>query len=129
MHSDDRPLQEALPVPLAQESLACHHTCRHRTCLPASSDEDPFEVDRKAGCTFVQAFPLDPRGVYDVWASDPFFYPDKLRRAHWLMCAEIAGRVLVVPLAPAGNGDPRRRRLIGCCEAAQTPADQYRRDR
>jgi hypothetical protein len=35
-----------------------------------------------------------------VWASDPLFYPAK-PPAHWLMCAEIGGRVLMVPLARA----------------------------
>ncbi len=62
------------------------------------------------------------------WTSDPLFYPAK-PPAHWLMCAEIAGRVLVVPLAPARNGDPRRCRPIGCNEAAPGLATQYRRDR
>lgn len=43
--------------------------------------------------------------VYDVWTNDPLFYPAK-PPAHWLMCAEVAGRVLVVPLAPPRDGDP-----------------------
>lgn len=34
--------------------------------------------------------------------------------AHWLMLAEVTGRVLVVPLAPANSGDWRRCRPIGC---------------
>ena len=45
------------------------------------------------------------------------------------MVAEIAGRVLVVPLAPAANDDPTKCRPIGCYEAAPQFADQYRRDR
>jgi hypothetical protein len=56
------------------------------------------------------------------------FYPAK-PPAHWLMCAEVGGRVLVVPLAPARSGDPRRCRPIGCYQAADTLAAQYRRDR
>jgi len=45
------------------------------------------------------------------------------------MCAEVAGRVLVVPLAPSRNGDPLHCRPIGCYEATQGLATQYRRDR
>jgi len=46
--------------------------------------------------------------IHHVWRSDPLFYPAK-PPAHWLMCAEVADRMLVVPLAPADSGDPRRR--------------------
>ena len=35
-------------------------------------------------------------------------------QAHWLMVTEVAGRVLVVPLAPADSADPTGRRPIGC---------------
>ena len=66
--------------------------------------------------------------IIDVWASDPLFYPAR-PPAHWLMCAEVAGRVLVVPLAPSRTGDPRRCRPIGCYEAAPGLATRYRRDR
>jgi hypothetical protein len=45
--------------------------------------------------------------IDEVWASSPLFYPAK-PPAHWLMCAEVGGRVLMVPLAPARSGDPRR---------------------
>lgn len=45
------------------------------------------------------------------------------------MCAEISGRVLMVPLAPARSRDPRRCRPIGCYEASQALAAQYRKDR
>lgn len=61
-------------------------------------------------------------------ASDPLFYPAK-PPAHWLMCAEIASKVLVVPLAPSRSGDPSRCRPIGCYEAALTLANRYRKDR
>ena len=67
-------------------------------------DEDwPFEIDQ-------QAIPLfkHPRlGVADIgdgWAGDPLFYPAR-PPAHWLMVAEVAGQVLVVPLAPSNTGD------------------------
>jgi hypothetical protein len=45
------------------------------------------------------------------------------------MCAEVGGRVLMVPLAPARSGDPQRCRPIGCYEASQALAAQYRKDR
>src|SRR5262245_40645199 len=72
-----------------------------------------------------------PRGlqdIYDVWVSDPLFYP-ATPPAHWLMSAEVEARVLVVPLAPARDLNPRRCRPIGCYEAAPGLASQYRRDR
>ena len=67
-------------------------------------DEDPFEVDAQAAHLFKHPH-LGLHDVYDVWTSDPLFYPAK-PPAHWLMCADVAGRVLVVPLAPARDGDP-----------------------
>lgn len=45
--------------------------------------------------------------------------------AHWLMVAEIEGRVLVVPLAPPDSGDTRRCRPIGCYVAAAHLAVRY----
>ncbi len=62
------------------------------------------------------------------WASDPMFYPAK-PPAHWLMVAEVDGTVLMVPLAPARDGNPKRCRPIGNYEACKHLADQYRRDR
>ena len=46
-----------------------------------------------------------------------------------LMVAEIDGNVLMVPLAPARDGNPTRCRPIGCYQASKQLADQYRRDR
>jgi hypothetical protein len=45
------------------------------------------------------------------------------------MCAEVGGRVLMVPLAPSRSGNPQRCRPIGCDEASQALAAQYRKDR
>jgi hypothetical protein len=45
------------------------------------------------------------------------------------MCAEVGGRVLMVPLAPARSSDPRRCRPIGCYEASQALTAQYRKVR
>jgi hypothetical protein len=44
--------------------------------------------------------------VNDVWASDPLFYPAK-PPAHWLVVAEVDGRVLV-PIAHSRTRDPSR---------------------
>jgi hypothetical protein len=67
-------------------------------------EEDPFEVDTQTAHLFKHPH-LGIDDIDDVWASDPLFYPAK-PPAHWLMCAEIGGRVLMVPLAPSRDGDP-----------------------
>lgn len=90
-------------------------------------EQDPFEIDAQAAHLFKHPY-LGLEDVEDVWASDPLFYPAK-PPAHWLMCAEVSGRVLVVPLAPSRRGDPLRCRPIGCYEATQGLPAQYRRDR
>ena len=87
---------------------------------------DPFEIDTQAAHLFKHPH-LGIEDVNDVWASDPLFYPAKAP-AHWLMCAKVSGRVLVVPLAPARDGNPRRCRPIGCYEAAAALATRYRRE-
>jgi len=62
-------------------------------------EEDAFEIDAQTAHVFKHAH-LGIADVDDVWASEPLFSPAK-PPAHWLMCAEVGGRVLVVPLAPA----------------------------
>jgi hypothetical protein len=89
--------------------------------------DDPFEVDAQAAHLFKHPN-LGMQDVVDVWESDPLFYPAK-PPAHWLMVAEVEGRVLVVPIAPAREADPSRCRPIGCYEAAPGLASTYRRDR
>ena len=49
--------------------------------------------------------------------------------AHYLMVAEVAGTVLVVPIAPSRSGDPSKCRPIGCYEASSGLAATHRRDR
>lgn len=90
-------------------------------------DDDPFEIDDQAAHLFKHAA-LGIDDIHDVWRSDPVFYPAK-PPADWLMVAEVAGRVLVVPLAPPDSGDPRRCRPIGCYEATEGLAQRYRADR
>jgi hypothetical protein len=94
---------------------------------PDVLDEDPFEIDAQAAHLFKHPH-LGIDDITDVWTSDPLFYP-AIPPAHWLMCAEVAGRVLVVPLAPSRSGDRARCRPIGCYEASKVLADQYRSDR
>lgn len=91
-------------------------------------DEDwPFEIDQQASHLFKHSG-LGLDDISDVWASDPLFYPAK-PPAHWLMVAEVSGRVLTVPLAPSSTGDRRRCRPIGCYLAADHLARRYREDR
>jgi hypothetical protein len=90
-------------------------------------EEDPSEIDTRAAHLSKHPYPgIDD--IDDAWASDPLFSPAR-PPAHWLMCAEAGGRVLMVPLAPARSGDPQRCRPIGCHEASQALAAQYRKDR
>lgn len=95
--------------------------------LDALDDQDPFEIDTQAAHLFKHPY-LGIEDVTEVWGSDPLFYP-AIPPAHWLMCAKVSGRVLVVPLAPSRSGDPARCRPIGCYEASAELAAHYRRDR
>lgn len=95
--------------------------------LGALDDTEPFEVDEQAAHLFKHPH-LGLDDVMDVWISDPLFYPAK-PPAHWLMLAEVGGRVLLVPLAPSRSGNPGTCRPIGCHEASSGLAATYRRDR
>ncbi|MBS9532629.1 hypothetical protein KIH27_03400 [Mycobacterium sp. M1] len=90
-------------------------------------DYDPFEIDAQAAHLFKHPR-LGVDDVFDVWISDPLFYPAN-PPAHWLMCAEVSGVVLVVPIAPSRTGNPTKCRPIGCYIASKNLADEYRRDR
>lgn len=92
-----------------------------------SLDDWPFEIDRQASHLFKHPG-LGIEDIGEVWASDPLFYPAK-PPAHWLMVAEVGGRVLAVPLAPSRSGNPRYCRPIGCYLAADHLARRYREDR
>jgi hypothetical protein len=95
--------------------------------LDLLDDEDPFEIDEQAAHLFKHA-ELGIEDIYEVWQSDPIFYP-ATPPADWLMVTDVAGRVLVVPLAPPDSGDPTKCRPIGCYEASRELAEQYRQDR
>jgi hypothetical protein len=70
--------------------------------LDLLDEEDPFEIDSQAAHLFKHPH-LGIDDIDDVWASDPLFYPAK-PPAHWLMCAEVGGRVLVVRWLPRAAG-------------------------
>lgn len=89
--------------------------------------DDPFEVDTQAAHLFKHPH-LGIDDILDAWENDPLFYPAK-PPAHWLMVAEVDGRVLVVPIAPSRGGDPSRCRPIGCYEAGAGLTAIYQRDR
>ncbi len=95
--------------------------------LDRLDDADPFEIDDQVAHLF-KHHPLGVEDIYDVWRSQPLFYPAK-PPAHWLMVAEVHGQVLMVPLAPPRADDPTRCRPIGCYVASQALADRYREDR
>ena len=80
--------------------------------LDRLDDTDPFEIDRQAAHIF-KHHPFGIGDIYEIWNSDPLFYPAK-PPAHWLMVAEIAGQVVVVPLAPSDHDDPTNPVSTGC---------------
>jgi len=95
--------------------------------LDLLDDEWPFEIDDRVSHLFKHPY-LSTQDIAEVWMSDPLFYPAQ-PPAHWLMVAEVSGRVLVVPLAPSRSGDPSRCRPIGCYIAADHLAKRYKEDR
>ena len=95
--------------------------------LDMLDESDPFEIDTQAAHLFKHPH-LGIEDVMEVWNSGPLFYPAK-PPAHWLMVAEVAGEVLMVPLAPSRAGNSRYRRPIGCYRASLDLAKQYWRDR
>jgi len=109
-------------------SVVIHSSCGRQPIRPWPVGRAGSVRDRRAGRAPFQASASRGRGRRESMGERPRFYPAK-PPAHWLMCAEVSGRVLVVPLAPPRSGDPRRCRPIGCYEATHELATQYRRDR
>ncbi|MCP4960591.1 MAG: hypothetical protein GY925_15150 [Actinomycetia bacterium] len=95
--------------------------------IDALDEDDPFEIDSQAAHLFKHA-PFGIDDVFEVWQSDPLFYP-AVPPAHWLMVAQIGSAVLVVPLAPPDSGEAAQCRPIGCYVAAKHLADRYLEDR
>ena len=98
----------------------------HRLDLDLLDDAEPFEIDAQAAHLYKHAL-LGIEDVYEVWGSDPVFYPAK-PPADWLMVSDVGGQILVVSLAPPDSGDPTRCRPVGCYEAARHLAAQYLED-
>lgn len=89
--------------------------------------DDPFEIDDQiAHLAKHETFAADD--VYDVFYSDPLYYPAK-GPADWLMVAEVpGGDILVVPLA-ASEETWKKARPIGVYRASQSLTLQYLADR
>ena len=96
---------------------------RERLDLDLLDPDDPFEIDAHL---FKHAA-LGIADIYDVWSSDPVFYPAR-PPAHWLMVGEVGGRVLVVPLAPPDEDTTNKCRPIGCYEASTELVRRFRSD-
>ncbi len=92
----------------------------------ALDDAEPFELDRQIAHLFKHG-PFGIEDIIDVWQSDPTFYPAK-PPAHWLMVSELAGQVMMVPLAPSNEGNERQCRPIGCYRVSKQLAEIYRKD-
>lgn len=99
--------------------------CARRPLRPGPAGRRPFEVDRQTAHLFKHAR-LGIADIWEVWQADPLFYPAR-PPAHWLMVAEVSGRVLVVPLVSPDDGDVRKchsRRPPGPGAATSVPVDR-----
>ena len=78
-------------------------------------DDDPFELDGGNLPHLFKHGPYSDEYLWEVWTSDPLFFEptDQSRSADWLMVAEVAGDILVVPLAKPKSGNIRKARPIG----------------
>lgn len=94
--------------------------------VDALDEDSPFEIDRQVAHLFKHPY-LGVDDIWEVWVSRPLFYPAR-PPAHWLMVAEVDGRVLVVPLAPSTRATSVCR-PIGCYPASEQLARQYKEDR
>ena len=75
---------------------------------------EPFELDDTNIPHLYKHETFSQDDLWDVWAGDPVFieaFADG--HADWLMVAEVATQILVVPLAPADSGDVTKARPIG----------------
>lgn len=95
--------------------------------IESLDDNWPFEIDDQSAHLFKHPY-LGIEDIAEVWTNDPLFYP-AIPPVHWLMVAEVSGRVLVVPLAPSTSHDRTKCRPIGCDIASEQLMKRYKEDR
>lgn len=90
--------------------------------------DDPFEIDERNVPHLAKHAPFTAEDTLDAWGDNPrLFAPKADGPADWLMLAELAGHgVVIIPLAPARSGDPRRCRPIGIYRAGPLEIRRYR---
>lgn len=96
---------------------------------PGLLDEaDPFEIDADNAPHLAKHGPFDVDHLYDAWAfGSPAFFPAQPGgAAAWLMVAEVPGDLIVVPLARARSGEPKKCRPIGLYRPNAALLAQYR---
>jgi hypothetical protein len=103
---------------------------RERLDYELLDDDEPFEIDG-GNRPHLYAHGYSEGDLYDVWWSDPLFFPAAEEGpADWLMVAEVpGGDVLVVPLGKPNSGDIRKARPIGLYEASQYLKERYLEER
>jgi hypothetical protein len=99
--------------------------------LELLDDEDPFELDEGNRPHLVSHEIFSEDDLYDVWTSDPLFFPARPQGdADWLMVAEVpGGDVLLVPLAKPKSGLATKARPIGIYKAGKRLKQRYLEER
>ena len=90
--------------------------------------DNPFEIDEHNLPHLAKHSPFTSEDVLDAWGDEPrLLAPSAPGSADWLVLAELPGHgVVIIPLAPARSGDPRRCRPIGIYRAGPTEIRSYR---
>jgi hypothetical protein len=100
-----------------------------RLDLDALDPDDPFELDDGNLPHLAKHQPFTADDAVDAWTfGDPLFYEAPDGPADWLMVAQVPGEIVIVPLAPAKSGDPRKCRPIGIYRASRALATRYHTD-
>ena len=98
--------------------------------LDALDPDDPFELDDGNIPHLAKHAPFTADDALDAWTFGPplFYAAADDGPADWLMVARIPGAIVLVPLAPSRNGDPRRCRPIGIYEPSRALTRRYEED-
>jgi hypothetical protein len=98
--------------------------------VAALDPEDPFEIDSGNRPHLYRHAPYGEDDVYDVWWSDPLFYPPTATKgaAVCLMVGEVTSVVLMVPLTHSKYSGPTKTRPMGIYEASMTLTNRFRDD-